>query len=205
MPSETFARLQSALLGEAEALRMPPHNLAEVEAFLPVAHGDLAPAAVLCGLVPRPDGLQVLLTKRAEHLRHHAGQISFPGGRMEPDDASPLQTALREAREEIGLAPETVRLLGYLEPMVTITGYRVYPVVAAIDPDYRAEPDGHEVSALFEAPLALFLDAGNERPFQLEFQGAVRSLTAFDWQAHRIWGATASMLLNLRRRLGEAV
>ncbi len=205
MPSETFARLQSALLGEAEALRMPPHNLAEVEAFLPVAHADLAPAAVLCGLVPRPDGLQVLLTKRAEHLRHHAGQISFPGGRMEPDDASPLQTALREAQEEIGLAPEAVRLLGYLEPMVTITGYRVYPVVAAIDPDYRAEPDGHEVSALFEAPLALFLDAGNERPFQLEFQGAVRSLTAFDWQAHRIWGATASMLLNLRRRLGKAV
>ena len=124
---------------------------------------------------------------------------------MEPGDASPLQTALREAQEEIGLAPEAVRLLGYLEPMVTITGYRVYPVVAAIDPDYRAEPDGHEVSALFEAPLALFLDAGNERPFQLEFQGAVRSLTAFDWQAHRIWGATASMLLNLRRRLGEAV
>lgn len=205
MPSETFARLQSALLGEAEALRMPPHNLAEVEAFLPVAHADLAPAAVLCGLVPRPDGLQVLLTKRAEHLRHHAGQISFPGGRMEPDDASPLQTALREAQEEIGLSPEAVRLLGYLEPMVTITGYRVYPVVAAIDPDYRAEPDGHEVSALFEAPLALFLDAGNERPFQLEFQGAVRSLTAFDWQAHRIWGATASMLLNLRRRLGEDV
>ena len=205
MPLETFARLQSALLGEAEALRMPPHNLAEVEAFLPVAHADLAPAAVLCGLVPRPDGLQVLLTKRAEHLRHHAGQISFPGGRMEPDDASPLQTALREAQEEIGLAPEAVRLLGYLEPMVTITGYRVYPVVAAIDPDYRAEPDGHEVSALFEAPLALFLDAGNERPFQLEFQGAVRSLTAFDWQAHRIWGATASMLLNLRRRLGKAV
>lgn len=204
MPSETFARLQSALLGEAAALHMPPHNLAEVEAFLPVAHADLAPAAVLCGLVPRPDGLQVLLTKRAEHLRHHAGQISFPGGRMEPDDASPLQTALREAREEIGLAPETVRLLGYLEPMVTITGYRVYPVVAAIDPDYRAEPDGHEVSALFEAPLALFLDAGNERPFQLEFQGAVRSLTAFDWQAHRIWGATASMLLNLRRRLAAA-
>lgn len=204
MPSHTFERLQSALLDEAAALRMPPHNLAEVEAFLPVAHAELAPAAVLCGLVPRPDGLQVLLTKRAEHLRHHAGQISFPGGRMEAGDASPLQTALREAQEEIGLAPETVRLLGYLEPMVTITGYRVYPVVAAIDPDYRAEPDGHEVSALFEAPLALFLDAGNERPFRIEFQGAMRSLIAFDWQAHRIWGATASMLINLRRRLMES-
>lgn len=204
MPSETFERLQSALLDEAAALRMPPHNLAEVEAFLPVAHAELAPAAVLCGLVPRADGLQVLLTKRAEHLRHHAGQISFPGGRMEAGDASPLQTALREAQEEIGLAPETARLLGYLEPMVTITGYRVYPVVAAIDPDYRAEPDGHEVSALFEAPLALFLDAGNERPFRIEFQGSARSLTAFDWQAHRIWGATASMLINLRRRLMES-
>ncbi|MFM6989030.1 MAG: NUDIX hydrolase [Arenimonas sp.] len=204
MPSETFERLQSVLLDEAAALRMPPHNLAEVEAFLPVAHAELAPAAVLCGLVPRADGLQVLLTKRAEHLRHHAGQISFPGGRMEPGDSNPLQTALREAQEEIGLAPEAARLLGYLEPMVTITGYRVYPVVAAIDPEYRAEPDGHEVSALFEAPLALFLDAGNERPFRIEFQGATRSLTAFDWQAHRIWGATASMLVNLRRRLMES-
>lgn len=204
MPAHTFERLRSALIGEAEALRMPPHNLAEIEAFLPIAHAELAPAAVLCGLVPRPDGLQVLLTKRAEHLRHHAGQISFPGGRMEAGDASPLQTALREAQEEIGLAPETARLLGYLEPMVTITGYRVYPVVAAIDPDYRAAPDGHEVSALFEAPLGLFLDAANERPFEIEFHGAVRRLSAFDWQSHRIWGATASMLVNLRRRLAGA-
>ena len=204
MPADTFERLRSALIGEADALRMPPHNLAEIEAFLPIAHAELAPAAVLCGLVPRSDGLQVLLTKRAEHLRHHAGQISFPGGRMEAGDASPLQTALREAQEEIGLAPETARLLGYLEPMVTITGYRVYPVVAAIDPDYRAAPDGHEVSALFEAPLGLFLDAANERPFEIEFHGAVRRLSAFDWQSHRIWGATASMLVNLRRRLAGA-
>ena len=202
MPQAIWQQVQRALLSESAVLQAVPHNLAELESFLPEAEA-FAPASVLCGLVPRADGLQVLLTKRSPHLRHHPGQISFPGGRIETADANPYEAALREAHEEIGLAADYVRLLGYLDPLVTITGYRVFPAVAIVDPDYRAEPDGVEVAELFEAPLSLFLDAGNEHPFEIEFRGAMRNLKEFRWQDHRIWGATASMLINLRTRLGE--
>lgn len=202
MPEAGWQRLQAALLSESDALQAVPHNLAELESFLPEADA-FAPASVLCGLVPRGDGLHVLLTKRSPHLRQHPGQISFPGGRMETGDANPFEAALREAREEIGLQAEYVRLLGYLDPLVTITGYRVFPAVAVIDPGYHAVPDGVEVAELFEAPLSLFLDAGNERPFEIEFRGAMRRLKEFHWRDYRIWGATASMLINLRQRLGE--
>ena len=156
---------------------------------------------VLVPLVERESGLAVLLTQRAGHLKNHPGQISFPGGRIETADANPFQAALREAHEEIGLQADNVRLLGYLDPLVTITGYRVFPAVAMLDPGYRAEPDGVEVAELFEAPLSLFLDAGNEHPFEIEFRGAMRMLKEFRWQDYRIWGATASMLINLRTRL----
>ena len=202
MPQAIWQQVQCALLSESAVLQAVPHNLAELESFVPEAEA-FAPASVLCGLVPRADGLQVLLTKRSPHLRHHPGQISFPGGRIETADASPYEAALREAHEEIGLAADYVRLLGYLDPLVTITGYRVFPAVAIVDPDYRAEPDGVEVAELFEAPLSLFLDAGNEHPFEIEFRGAMRKLKEFRWLDHRIWGATASMLINLRTRLGE--
>jgi len=203
MPQAIWQQVQRALLSESAVLQAVPHNLAELESFLPEAEA-FAPASVLCGLVPRADGLQVLLTKRSPHLRHHPGQISFPGGRIETADANPFEAALREAHEEIGLAADYVRLLGYLDPLVTITGYRVFPAVAIVDPDYRAEPDGVEVAELFEAPLSLFLDAGNEHPFEIEFRGAMRKLKEFRWQDHRIWGATASMLINLRTRLGAS-
>jgi 8-oxo-dGTP pyrophosphatase MutT (NUDIX family) len=202
MPQAVWQQVQHALLSESEVLQARPHNLAELESFLPEADA-FAPASVLCGLVPRADGLHVLLTKRSQHLRHHPGQISFPGGRIESGDANPFDAAVREAREEIGLQVEHVRLLGYLDPLVTITGFRVYPAVAVIDSTYHAEPDGVEVEALFEAPLSLFLDAANEHPFDIEFRGAIRHLKEFRWQNHRIWGATASMLVNLRQRLGE--
>ncbi|MEY3371660.1 MAG: hypothetical protein RLZZ537_128 [Pseudomonadota bacterium] len=203
MPQAIWQQVQRALLSESAVLQAVPHNLAELESFLPEAEA-FAPASVLCGLVPRADGLQVLLTKRSPHLRHHPGQISFPGGRIETADANPFEAALREAHEEIGLEADYVRLLGYLDPLVTITGYRVFPAVAIVDPDYRAEPDGVEVAELFEAPLSLFLDAGNEHPFDIEFRGVMRSLKEFRWQEYRIWGATASMLINLRTRLGAS-
>jgi 8-oxo-dGTP pyrophosphatase MutT (NUDIX family) len=200
MPQAIWQQVQRALLSESDVLQAVPHNLAELESFLPEAEA-FAPASVLCGLVPRVDGLHVLLTKRSPHLRHHPGQISFPGGRIETADANPFQAALREAHEEIGLQADNVRLLGYLDPLVTITGYRVFPAVAMLDSGYRAEPDGVEVAELFEAPLSLFLDAGNEHPFEIEFRGAMRMLKEFRWQDYRIWGATASMLINLRTRL----
>jgi 8-oxo-dGTP pyrophosphatase MutT (NUDIX family) len=160
---------------------------------------------VLFGLVSRDDGLHVLLTKRSEHLRHHAGQISFPGGRIEYADGNPAQAALREAYEEIGLNADSVTVLGYLQPMLTITGFRVYPVVALINSDYSAQADGVEVSELFEAPLDLFLDQNNERSFEIMFQGKARHLIEFHWRNFRIWGATATMLINLRQRLEHNV
>ncbi len=194
-------QIQAVLLSQDQAEQAEAHNRSELQAYLSADEASFKPASVLFGLVPREQGLHVLLTKRTEHLRQHGGQISFPGGRMEAGDADPFATALRESFEEIALPASSVQLLGYLEPMLTITGYHVFPVVALIAPDYPAQADGVEVAEVFEAPLQLFLDADNERPFEIEFRGEIRRLIAFDWQQHRIWGATASMLLNLRQRL----
>lgn len=203
--SASIARIQKVLLSQVEAESAAPHNRHELKAYLNADEASFTRASVLVGIVPRDHGLQVLLTKRTEHLRQHGGQISFPGGRMEASDADPFATALRESFEEIALPAKNVQLLGYLEPMLTITGYRVLPVVALLVPDYQAKADGVEVSELFEAPLQLFLNADNERPFEIEFRGEMRRLVAFDWQQHQIWGATASMLLNLRQRLQAAM
>lgn len=165
----------------------------------------LREAAVLVGLVRRADGLQAVLTRRTDTLRHHAGQVSFPGGRQEPDDGSPLQAALREACEEIGLAAAQVRPLGYLDPLATITGYRVTPVVALLDPDFEPVPEPGEVAEVFEAPLDFLMAPASLRHVDIEFRGRMRHVLEYETLAaaptHRIWGATASILLNLRHRL----
>jgi 8-oxo-dGTP pyrophosphatase MutT (NUDIX family) len=189
------------LLTQEQALSCPEHNRLDLADFLTAAPMQLSPASVLFGLIERVDGLHVLLTKRTEHLRHHAGQISFPGGRIEQTDENPIKAALREAQEEIGLDAESVTVLGYLDPMLTITGFRVYPIVALIDANYRAQADGVEVAEIFEAPLQLFLDQANEQNLEIIFQGKTRHLIEFHWQHFRIWGATATMLINLRHRL----
>ena len=203
MPEHTVERLARVLLSPEQALLSEACNLRELELFLPHTGEPFIPASVLCALVARDAGLHVLLTKRAGYLRHHAGQISFPGGRIEAQDADPYQAALREAHEEINLAPESARFIGYLDPMLTITGFKVYPAVALLNAGYTASADGVEVDELFEAPLSLFLDEGNERFFELEFKGAIRRLVEFRWQEHRVWGATAAMLINLRQKLLE--
>lgn len=198
-------RIRQTLLTRNQILDCPEHNRDDLAEFVELMPAQPIPASVLLGLIARADGLHVLLTKRTEHLRQHAGQISFPGGRIEPSDAGPAEAALREAQEEIGLDPESVTVLGYLDPMLTITGFRVYPVVALIDADYDAKPDGVEVAELFEAPLALFLEQANEHGFELLFQGRPRQLVEFQWREFRIWGATATMLINLRQRLREQI
>ncbi len=203
MTEPTIKRLTSSLLNQKQALQSEPINLEELKIYLPKAQENLIHASVLCALVERENGLHVLLTKRAEHLRQHAGQISFPGGRIEESDVDPYQAALREAYEEINLKSETVQYLGYLNPMVTITGFIVYPTVALLETNYQAIPDGNEVTDVFEAPLSLFLDKNNEHTFEIEFQGAQRQLQEFRWQHYRIWGATAMMLVNLRNRLEQ--
>lgn len=158
-------------------------------------------AAVLVGLIPRPSGTQVLLTRRTETLRTHAGQVGFPGGRIDDGDRHPVGAALREAWEEIGLDVRQVAPLGYLDPFITISNYRVLPVVAAVSPDFSARPNPEEVDEVFEVPLAYLMDMGNVRCQTVMHGGRERPLLEYTWPDQRIWGATAAMLTNLQQRL----
>lgn len=182
-------------------------NLDELSGLLP-AQAVPVEAAVLVGLVPRATGIQVLLTRRTDALRQHAGQVSFPGGRIEAGDADPVAAALREAREEIGLQPGQATPWGYLDPLGTVTGYRVLPVVACIDPGFVAIPDPGEVAAVFEIPLDYLMSPANLEGIDIDYRGSPRRVLEYRSYEHapgqRIWGATASILLNLRQRLENA-
>ena len=156
-------------------------------------------AAVLVAVTDRPEP-GVLLTIRREHLRNHAGQISFPGGRLDPGEDA-VGAALREAEEEIGLPPGAVELWGTADPYCTVTGYRVTPVVGMVPPDLPLAPHEHEVAGWFEAPLSFLLDPANQQRMSAEYQGRMRDYYQIDWQGRRIWGATAAMLVNLSRRM----
>jgi 8-oxo-dGTP pyrophosphatase MutT (NUDIX family) len=165
---------------------------------------SLVPAAVLVPLVSHPQGLSVLLTQRTPHLLHHAGQISFPGGRIEQEDESAEAAALREAQEEIGLPPDSVDLLGRLDDYVTVTGFHVVPVVGLLRPPLDLTPDSFEVAEIFEVPLPFIMDPANhQRRFRLTEQGEQRFYTAMTYQHRTIWGATAAMLVNLYDVLAE--
>ncbi|MCH7485568.1 MAG: CoA pyrophosphatase [Proteobacteria bacterium] len=161
----------------------------------------LIPAAVLVPLVDRARGLTVLLTERTEHLADHAGQISFPGGRIEAGDVGPEDAALRETEEETGLSRQRVEVLGRLDTYITRTGFTVTPVVAIANPPLELDPDPREVAAVFEVPLAFFLDAANHRRCSRPFRGSVRQFYAMPYGDRYIWGATAGMLVNLYERL----
>lgn len=162
----------------------------------------LTRAAVLFPIVLREGGQTVLLTQRTAHLRDHGGQISFPGGRMEAGDAGPVDTALREAVEEIGLPVSQVRVIGFLPEYRTGTGFRVTPVVGLVTPPFPIEPDPFEVAEVFEVPLAFLLDPANHRQHSLHYRGALRHYFAMPYGEYFIWGATAGMIRSLADRLG---
>ncbi len=205
--------LQSALDEPARLMRAlhpldtPPlgdgWNRSELVDLLPA--GPPVEAAVLAGLVPRATGTQVILTRRTETLRTHGGQVGFPGGRTEPDDRDAVAAALRESCEEIALPSSQVQPLGYLDPFVTITGYRVTPVVAVVDPRFVAVPSPDEVADVFEVPLAFLLAPENLHQVEINHRGRVRHVLEYGWPGQRIWGATAAILYNLRRRLEQTV
>ena len=161
----------------------------------------LTPASVLFPLVPRAEGYFVLLTKRTDHLRDHPGQISFPGGRVEPEDLTPVHTALREAKEEIGLASDHVDVLGFLPDYCTITGYRVTPVVAIVTPPFDLTLDAYEVAGVFEVPLDFLLDPDNHQEHSIIREGRPRKFFAMPYGEHFIWGATAGIIMSLHRAL----
>jgi 8-oxo-dGTP pyrophosphatase MutT (NUDIX family) len=161
----------------------------------------LKPAGVLVPLMQRPKGLSVLLTQRASHLTHHAGQVSFPGGRMETHDTDVRAAALRETHEEVGIEPGNVDVIGYLRSMPTITGFAVTPIVGLVVGEVELVIDQTEVDYAFEVPLDHLLDERNDRYVDREYKGQNFSLVEFHYKGERIWGATAYMLLAFRKYL----
>jgi 8-oxo-dGTP pyrophosphatase MutT (NUDIX family) len=158
----------------------------------------LTPAAVLVPIVLRDDGMTILLTKRTAHLAAHAGQVSFPGGRLEPEDADAIAGALRETEEEIGLARQHVEVIGRLDTYVVRTGFEVTPIVGLVTPPFTLTQDDFEVAEVFEVPLSFILDPKNhQRQSRVDFGGAKREFWVFPYRDYYIWGATAGMLINL--------
>ena len=170
---------------------------------LPGREGAATAAAVLIPLVNRPEGLQVLLTQRSADLPDHPGQISFPGGRVEPDDPSHSAAALREASEEVGLPAVQVTLLGHLAEYETVSGFRVTPVVGWVEPPLTLKPDPVEVADIFEVPLAFLLDPANQQRHFRTLGTTRRDFWAIPYGERYIWGATAAMLLILERTLRD--
>lgn len=164
-------------------------------------------AAVLVPLVQRDEGLTLLLTRRTDHLRDHAGQISFPGGRVEPEDDGPVATALRETEEEIGLSRSHIEVIGQLPIYSTVTAFQVTPVVGLVEPGFTLTLDGFEVAEAFEVPLAFLMNPAHHRHHRFEFSGTERRFLSMPWQGaereYFIWGATAAMLRNFYRLLIE--
>jgi 8-oxo-dGTP pyrophosphatase MutT (NUDIX family) len=178
----------------------PPELIAQVRGLLPPGR---VPAAVLVPLVEREAGLTVLLTQRAATLKDHAGQISFPGGRIEPEDSDAWHAALREAHEEIGLSANCVEFAGYLPDHVVVTGFRVTPVVGFVSPDYELRIAKSEVHDVFEVPLSFILDAGNHKSRRRKLGDLSIEVYDIPYGERNIWGATAGMLMTFRRLLQQ--
>ena len=161
------------------------------------AAGKVTRAAVLIPLLLQPNGLSVLLTQRTTHLRDHGGQISFPGGRMDPEDAGPNETALRESEEEIGLERERVEIIGQLPEYLTVSGYSVTPIIGLVKPQAEYVLDEFEVADIFEVPLSFLMDPANHQVRVWQSEQGSRRFYSMPYEGRFIWGATAGMLRNL--------
>ncbi len=173
-------------------------------------HGDtreetdkpLKLAAVLIAISTGDDGEpHIILTRRADHLDKHSGQVAFPGGKVEAGDKTPVAAALREAHEEIGLHPDYVDVVGFLDTYETGTGFRILPVVATVRQGYALQADKNEVADIFHVPAGLVLNAENYKAHEIEWEGQQRHYYALQYEGYNIWGATAGMLLHMSRRL----
>ncbi len=163
----------------------------------------LRQAGVLIPIVERPEGATIVLTRRPDHMRDHAGQIAFPGGRVDANDSGPVDAALREAEEEIGLPRKLVEIVGELDSYETRTGFLITPVVGVLAPGFDPKPDPTEVADVFEIPLDLVLDPKNHQRQSREWRGTLRHFYVVPWENYYIWGATAGMLVQFYRRLSE--
>ena len=182
---------------EAAALRQATRGDHDLNPGMTPPSIELRPAAVLVPLIDRPDGMSVLLTQRTAHLSAHAGQIAFPGGRIEPRDRDAAEAALRETEEEIGLPRDHVSLIGRLDTYVTGTGFEITPIVGIIAAPFPSMIDPFEVADVFEVPLSFVLDPRNHRRTEREFEQRRRVFFVIPYEDRNIWGATAGMLVNL--------
>jgi 8-oxo-dGTP pyrophosphatase MutT (NUDIX family) len=205
-----FARARSRLTleiphGLTDAGVVPPHGDHAVDPVMRAvaAVRPIRPAAVLVPVVARAEPA-VLLTQRTAHLPEHAGQISFPGGKIDPQDADPLAAALRETEEEIGLSRSFVEPIGYLDLYMTTLGYRIVPTLARVAPDYDLRLNHGEVDEAFEVPLAFLMDIANHQQHTRDWQGMKRTVYAIPFETRNIWGVTAGILRNLYDRIYHA-
>lgn len=181
----------------------PPSHYFNDQRLLTKNASSLRPAAVLIGLVERPHGLQVILTKRAIHLRHHPGQISFPGGKVEDEDLSVVETALREAKEEIGLDPKHVTEIGRLPALDTFSRFQVTPIIAFVAPDYQTQIDENEVQSVFEAPAKYLFNRSNLHSLQFRVQNGLHNVFAVPYKQHLIWGVTAQIIHSMQTQFSN--
>ena len=192
------SRLQHSL---AAAMLHPEISAPAGERHVLAGVSDFRAAAVLVPIIDYPDEMRVLLTRRPDHMNKHAGQVAFPGGRVDPSDAHPVAAALREAEEEVGLLPQHVEIVGRLDDYHTGTGFQITPVVGLVTPGFTLKPCDEEVAEIFEVPLSFLMNPDNHQRKQTEFNGRMAHYFAMPYKDYNIWGATAGMLVNLYNRL----
>ncbi|MCH7822618.1 MAG: CoA pyrophosphatase [Proteobacteria bacterium] len=197
------ARLAGTILStDPTDVVMPPGSEQWPASMREQLAASLTPAGVLVPFIDRGiEGLSILFTQRSAELKHHAGQVSFPGGRMDPGDADIAATALRETYEEVGIARENIEIIAYLDPMPTVTGYAVTPVVALVDESIELKIDKTEVEYAFEVPLQFLLDRSNERMVEREIHGSKVPMIEFHYEGQRIWGSTAFIVFQLMKMI----